>query len=255
MKTIICLCLLLYLASTDNVSAQVSKQKTPVIPQQGISWLTDTWSGNDLPFKRSRIEIDKASHSKQLTAAALKTYQALAEKEPENAQAVFNWAYANYIAEKDPAVQGNIVVSSGVFAYAASPKTYNYTRIRFLIATRDKPSPQLYSLGERLLRKNNQDYDVQYSLVQCLALAVSKSEMKRAVLLAKSLIRSYPTKPSAYASLGGIYFNAWYTRRNPLDGVAAVTAYQKYLQFAPANDPWRPQAQIMISYIKTQKSH
>lgn len=138
---------------------QTAKVRTPVQPADH-NWLVENWSGNDTVFAASRERIDQRLQDHSLSAADLKSYKVSVEQTPQNSQAVFDWAYANYVAQKTSLLQGDIV-SIGIFADAPSPKSYNYARLRFLIAARDKPSAQLDRLGERLLRKNNKDFDVQ----------------------------------------------------------------------------------------------
>lgn len=219
-------------------------------PSKDNSWLQENLSGNDVPFKSIRTEINEGLQTKQLTLADIKKYQVVAENNPQNAESIFRFAYANYMAQKVPSIHVDYVVSSGLFAYAVSPNTYNYTRLRFLIAANANPSLQFRSLGEKLLRKNHKDYDVQYILIRCLEQSKSKVDIDRALLLAKNLIHTYPDKSSAYSGLGGIYFTSWYTSRNPSDGAKAIAAYQQYLRIASNDDAWRPQAHIMINYIK-----
>ena len=257
MKLIYCLCsAMFFLALGVVIFGEPIVRNFPSILQseQGGQWLTENLSENDHPFDSLRGQIDKDFQNKKLSVADLNSYQVTAEKDPKNAQAVFKWAYASYVAQKDFSIKENAVASSGIFAYASSPKAYDYTRIRFLIAARDKPSPQLVDLGKRLLQRNNRDYDVQYSLIQCMALSPSELEAQQAILLAKNLVHTYPAKPSAYACLGSIYFNVWYTHQKPIDGDEAVAAYQRYLRLASPDDPWRLQAQTLIHYITAHHS-
>ena len=217
-------------------------------------WTTEKWTADDKPYVEIRQNIDKAIASGHKPDALLKKYEGMAQKGKLSAQAQFRWAYAAWQARKavdryDDQRQ-RLWIPRRSFTRVASPRCYQYTRLRFLIEAWFLPTPRLKSVGERLVRRAENDYDVKAYMARILRTSTSLEERKKALAYAKDLVRLEPKRPSAYSTLGGVYFTSWLKTKNPDDGDKAVAAYRKYLDLAPRNAEWRPQAERLIHRIE-----
>lgn len=94
------------------------------------------------------------------------------------------------------------------------------------------------------------DYDVKFRLIAILTPGLSTEEKKQAVSYANDLIRIDAKRPSAYSALGGVYYRSWLISKSRDDAEKSIAAYRRYLQLAPANDTFRPQAQSIIAMMQ-----
>lgn len=222
------------------------------------TWTDEKWNGNDTPYVKIRQSIDKAIAAGQKPDTLLKKYQVIGKAQPSNPQAQFQWAYAAWQARK--AVDKykdqyqKLSPVREVLVKVTSPATYQYVRLRFVIEAWFFPASELKFVGERLIKRNPNDYDVKYYLVSILDTSTSSAEWKTALKYAKDLIRIDSKRSSAYSALGGVYFASWLKTKNKLHGKEAINAYRKYLVIAPKNAEWRAQAERLIKTIQKEQA-
>lgn len=210
------------------------------------TWTTEAWNGNDKPYRQIRSEIDAAIKRGKSPIALANQYKATAKTEPRqpsyDPQSQFRWMYAFYQAAlRDPryANSSDEVRAYESAGYFPSPHSYEFARVRFLLTTLGSPDPHLQGLGERLLKRNPKDYQVMRILLRVINPNDSESEKQQALGYAHTLIQVGPNSPMGYGSLGGVYFALWMKGRSAEDYKQAVANYNRYLELAPAADPFR----------------
>jgi tetratricopeptide (TPR) repeat protein len=218
-------------------------------------WTEEKWNGDELGYQKLRATIDNNREVGKLTLEALEKYKVLYEKKPEDPLGLFQWTYASFQAtQSNPPIIQKQIITPYIFDKVTSPRTYEYDRLRFLVAVHYSPDSHLQGIGERLLQHTPDDYDVEYYLIQCYKPEHSSLEMQKAISLAQDLIKSAPQRPGSYSALGGIYFRSWMLSHQIEDADKAVSAYQSYLRLAPQNYMWREQAKNIIHYITSRSA-
>ena len=220
-------------------------------PQHNLSaWMNETWSSKD-PYKRLRVNIDAKWARTTNHADLLSQYRQEAEIQPSDSQKLFKWAYSLYLyigqMKKRDMRQLNLAKKK-LEAFPAQ-NSYEYSRMRFLIESLIFPSPALKKVGLQLLKRNKNDIDVNYYILDTLDITAPQ-ERGIALSSAKSLVRLSPKRASSYAALGWIYFRVWRQTKSEQDKKQAVANYQTYLKLAPTNDTFRPQAMKIIAVLK-----
>lgn len=225
----------------------------------------ETWAGNAHPYQQIENEIDQALTNGQAPALLMFQNKALALKKPNDPQAQFRWGYSGWKMltpesgswDKDRFLNGVY----GALVKAPSPNTYEYARLRFLVSP---DSSQLVALGERLLKRNPNDMDVKYKLIGdyygLISLnglhskKVDPATKERVLAIAQQMLQANPTVAKYYSSLGGVYLTCWVVLRDQDDAAKAIVEYKKFLQLAPANDEFRPQAHNIIEILQNPSS-
>lgn len=215
------------------------------------SWMEMPFSGDDRPYTRSRLDIENAFEQGAEPNKLVQKYRNLARQNPNDLKAQFRWAYASYQAVKAKTILSHDL-SSAIRKLQSfkPPYTYECARLRFILEARVSPRQKLKLLGERLLRKNPNDFDVKYNLIKVIEPTASSWDKQKAVLYCQQLIKSFPKKNSPYAMLGFVYFRSWLKAKNKADAQEAISAYREYVRRVPANDSFRKQAQSIIATIQ-----
>lgn len=226
------------------------------------SWCNAPWTGDDRPYQILRTDIEREATDGQKAVALMRKYELELAKEPHDFQAQFAYYYAAYWAvvlpdgltpREENFRLGNLYLS---IARVPHPHTYNYARLAFLCQAHDFPDPDMKDLGLRLVHQDPSDYQVIYNTISVLLaasvlLAGDKSSNEaEALTLAESLVNRYPEKPSVYAQLAGVYRQMWFTSKSPAEAKEAIAGYRKYLSLAPANAPFRAQAERLIAQME-----
>jgi hypothetical protein len=248
------------LAQTINRPHKIDSDRLQKMELPSWKWTKEAWTGDDKPFIAIRNDIDTAvvhAPTGKLSALVHK-YEAVALKKPADAKAQFAWGYAAVRARKagydfSDRQWGVPLNISFNLAEVPSPRSYQYNRLRFLVALWWREFPQLKGLGFRLLRRNAQDYDVKYYLTRILS-SGNDSEQQKAIGYAQDLVRMQPKRPSAYEALGSACWLAFRGTDNRAIADKSIAAYRKYLQLIPANDKSRPQVESLIKVIQEQKA-
>ena len=248
----ICLCFLCLIPPTH--AARPLGHATEHVSEW--SWLTEKWNGDDRPYLHTVAGIDKISNRKTLLSL-LKTYQRQQAQQPQSALALFRLALVVYNLASEPTVsyaegyqELGIEKINIAFQQVPSPRTYSYARLRFLIASYIMPIDLLKTVGERLLKHNPTDSDVQFYLVRNHTAASQASERARGIACAQDLVRKFPARAAFYSLLGFVYHASWIYTHSKSDALKAVSAYRRYLDLAPADATFRTGAQDMIDKMQ-----
>ncbi len=237
-------------------------RRSPFEPPPGqtlpsFDWTREPWTSSDKPYLALRSQIDRQIQSSKGQSEKLRVlvnrYEAVAKKQPLNAQSQFAWAYAAYEANPNgyPIKSGWGVPRALSLALASpsSPRSYQYARLRFLIGGWWRPMSELSGLGERLLKRNPQDYQSQFYLAKLLSVG-SESQTRRAVQMAEQMVNRYPAKRSAHAVLADARWGLFLRTDKRQDGEAALAAGRKYLAMLPPSSPSRAESQSILKSIQ-----
>lgn len=235
----------------------VYKSRLPgVLVTRMWDWTTETWNGDNTPYHQVRLDIDKVADEKQGLDELLIKYKAQAQRNPDDALAVFRWAYTAYrVMLSRHSTLTQHAALEGVeeaLRQADSPHTYDYARIRFLVGEFYTSHRQAVSVAKRLLAVESNDYRVQYSLAVIYLNDYVSPNFEEALAICQHLKQLYPQKTSVYALTGETYAFWWYKDKNPAYAQAAVENYEKYLKLAPPNDEFRKRAQGIINEFKAR---
>ena len=217
------------------------------------AWTSEQWKGDDQPFIQIRAAVDRMFDRKKDIDVALQDYRRLAQQKPSDSQAQFRYGYLAYkIADTSDYNEGEKVLDSvrAGLADAPSPRTYNYSRLRFLTEAYMVPFPKLKGLGKRLLQQNPDDSDVKYYQATILGQSPNADEKRRAIAYARDLISGTSKHLSAYSLLGSIYYISWRRSHSKADADNGIAAYQQYLDLASPDHKFRSQASYFIHIME-----
>jgi len=225
------------------------------ISQNAFSWRHETWTGDDKPYQNVRRTIDAAIAIGKSPERVVLQYEAEAGKNKKSSLEQFRWAYALWkiglrgaTSEQREADDNNNRGAFFALAKIASPNTYNYARLRYLVSY---SSGEQTMLGERLLQRDASDQEVKAHLAldyTTPGLEPFNSKAKtRGIELAKDLIQSEPKEPRNYAILAEVYYTAYYINgHHRQDASATIAALRKYLTLAKPNQYFYEQAKSRI---------
>lgn len=218
-------------------------------------WMAEKWTGDDKPYQKIRANIDKALSAGENPDRLAVAYEQKAQLHLKNPQAVYAWAYASWRAIKSTTHDNNYNRLARVIVAMAelpSPKTYEFTRMHFLALAWVTERAELKDVGLRLLQQNPNDYSVKYQASGILTITFTGQDKVLALKYAQDLIQMRPNTADPYGLLGSIYLRSYDQNhtKNKEDGEKAASAYEEYLKRAPANDPWRSQAESLIKSIR-----
>lgn len=226
------------------------------------SWLREEWTADEQPYRRIRAAVDKIADAGRLTPAVVRQYKARA-KNWTDPVAQFRWGYAAYkLAKKADFVNQAGVLQEITDALQTAwtprpqtPRSYEYARLRFLVMGMLQPDRDLRVVGERLLSRNPNDYEVEYLFVSVLSPGITAKEKQQALFHIQALLRKYPQKRARIHSLlGGVHYKLWVVSQSQADADKAVAAYRQYLRLASPHDKWRQNAMQMIKHIQQRQA-
>lgn len=230
-----------------------------VEPEASWEWTKKPWTESDQPYKEIRIRIDKeVAQSKPADQEKLvERYKVKAQHSSSDPEAQFAWAYATWITRRETMTLGEAINRNygPAEALKSTPfqANYEFVRLRFLFASWLYHPLRLRDLGDRLIQKEPNDFDVKRQLVEMYAMDdASADNDKKALAYARDLIRMQPDSPGVYSILASAYSYKWRKSGDVQAGRNAIINYQKYLQLAPASFPWRKQAQNLIETIEKE---
>lgn len=217
------------------------------------TWTTATWSPNDQTFQRAYQQVNARLASSSNKAKVVLVYKKLWQKQKTQPIAFFRYAQSAYttLPTEQNALYRQLQLLSADFDSLPSPRSYAYSRLRFLIEVRQSARPQLKPLAKRLLQRNPKDADVIYYSINLWNLTNSE-ERKYASSSVRTLVQLDSKRASSYAAAGWIHLRIWNVAHSQQEAQQATHVYQKYLQLAPKNDPFRPQAQRIIAMMQKQ---
>jgi hypothetical protein len=192
------------------------------------TWVKQPWKGNSKPYVRIAHQINVAFTDKKRIEAVTQRYRAAAEAKPTDPLAVYAWGYAAYVARPLGATIAykDLPKLRRALALPKNPKTYEFSRLRFVIIVRSAPYAELKPLGYALLKREPNDHDVLQGMVNLLAPG-SPLEQGQAVGYAQRLVQLHPNLSTSYASLGWAYNLIFAKHKDVAAGDKAVAAYHQ----------------------------
>lgn len=236
-------------------------------------WTRDKFDGDDAPFLRIRRNIDRMIAAGKSRTALAAAFKKSAQKADHDVQAQFRWAYAAwraFVVEQDGRKRDELMCcvfdATGVYRHtnfkatnAALPNSYQYARLRLLIAMnspRWKNNVNWAKLGKRLLQRDPNDYEFKYFLTRTLVGdATNLPDSTLGTKYAGEIQKKFPKRASSYSLLGEAYrsqFN-WTFKSSFAD--KSILYYRKYLQMAPANAEFRKYAPAVIRGIEEDRKY
>ena len=110
--------------------------------ENDYTWQKESWTGSDASFLAARLIIDNRFQESNAAERMnwLDTYRRAAYDSPQSADAQFNWAYIAFLImrqrEFQQTYEQNQQLICGIFEWMAqpsSPKSFEYTRLRFIM--------------------------------------------------------------------------------------------------------------------------
>lgn len=233
-------------AGNDPIGEKITSQKA-------FAWRHEIWSGNDRPYHQARQEIDAAIAAGESPMRIAESYQKQAQENKQSPLAQFRWSYALWktITPTSTSSEKQTNGLGAFFALAkiASPNTYNYARLRYLVSYH---SSDLTELGERLLLRDRQDVSVKAHLALDYTTPgpepYNLKDKNRVIQLSKELIQANPNYPNYYAVLAeGYTTNYFMNGHHRQDGLAMIAALKKYLDLAKPNESFYQDAKARLS--------
>ena len=202
-------------------------------------WVSEPWTGSDKPFVDLRKKIDNQAIKTSTNGwySFVNGHYGKAKQNPKSATAQFGWGYAVLVAmSKGYKPNGDIerlkYDLNVALHNATPPRSYRYSRLRFLIADWWQGADELRPLGERLLVRNPKDLVIKGYLVKMFDQSDDKQHAK-AVRYGKEVIAAKPRDGYAW---GNLSFAHWRRSRHTnklIDAEKAYAAAQKSLLFTP----------------------
>lgn len=237
--------------AAKGLTAQVPYDQKTIRPNEQLTWTTLPWSGDDRPYKAIRSNIDNAIQRGQNLDEIVRKYRRLAQQDLLNPLPQFAWAYVSYRASVQGAkLEGELQLALKQLNNFKTPYTYEYARLLFILEARSWPRSKLILAGRKLIQRNPKDYSVLYYLVKIMDPGRSVSERLEAISYSERLVQMEPKRANAYSALGYTYLKSWLKSKSKSDRDKALSAYNRFLNLAPLNDSFRPQAIRIISLLK-----
>lgn len=245
-------------ARTEAIKARL-KAEADVQLRIAFAWTSQAWTGDDQPYQRIRSEIDQAIAQKKNPDRLMQQYGLLAQKNPADPQAQFRWGCAAFAAAMQPSVSdiegtGKLIGPRSALDHAPSPKTYEYNRLRYLMAAYSSPVPHLKALGDRLLRRDPTDDVVLFFQGGILNYSQLPADRQRARAYAENYLRRFPKKPGPYSLLASIHYRDAFLNHSSIDADKAITAYRRYLELEPSNSGTRGEVDYLIQNLQRHKA-
>jgi hypothetical protein len=217
------------------------------------AWTHVPLTGDNKAFAKARKQIDTAVSQGRDPEVLLEKYRTAGELSPGDPLVLFRWAYAAYITATRQTTTPEVFqcikgLSDPRYAVAPVP-SYDFNRVRFLIASLTAPNPALADLGRRLLAINQDDDAVEYALAGILLDTFNPPKTVEALGLAQDLINQEANRAEPYALVGEIYYLRWKAHHRPKDAQQASAAYQQYVQLAPDTDGFKKKAASLVAAI------
>ena len=229
-------------------------------------WTTEPLNGDNKPFHDIRMGLRQLGKRNSLKAK-LTQFSREAQANPSDPKLQYRWVMCAYMlydrnAENQPGkrVESSLWKWRNALSFAVQPKAYDYTRLRFLITTENAMTmgkygsdERLKSLGKRLLKIQSKDEFVFYWQRQLLSRSSSSQDKLDNLHYAQMSVKSKPKDANAQGELAGSYRDLWMVTKRRSHANTAVAQYQKWLQMASKNDPFRSNATHWVKSIpKTQ---
>jgi len=229
---------------------------------QGIGWTKDALDGNDAPFKQIRHEIDAQIKQGVNARGLAKKYNVIAQQQYLNAEEVFRWAYAAYIAGD----HWNRNVRStndycGIYERMGRPKnprSFEYARLRLFMSRYSEhwiSFGNYADLARRLLAMGNKnDFDLRYYAIEVIASNMGSKTLKlleEVFKLVLDLRKDFPKRPETIYQMGGIYASRFAASKRDELANLSIQYTRQYLATKPSNPAMVRSANSRIKLVES----
>jgi len=225
------------------------------------AWLNERWTGNDAPYAALRAQVERAFDT-MTPQALVAQYAPAAKARPNDPIAQFAWGYAvhkaitsaNYTVQNADDVRFAAEVA---LAETPFPQTYNFARLRFLIALQSPAGGGYHTLigtAKRLLQKDANDFPVMMGLIALNSQNSDSAAQKAAYALIQKAIKQYPNKPQVYDMLGGWYYAQYILYHHPRDYHLSLDNYQRAMNMYPMTASRRSALPQVMDFL-TRRYH
>lgn len=244
------------------ISAIASDCNAPKLDEySGIGWTKDSLDGEDASFRQIRQQID-SQVSKGVNASDLaKRYKVIAQQNPSDAEVMFSWAYAAYIASDH--WNRNVRATKefcGIYEWMGkpkNPKSFEYARLRLFMS---RFSEQWISYGNyadlarHLLSKGSKkDFDLRYFAINAIASNIGSKTpelIDEVFELVLQLRKDFPKRPETLYLLGGIYSSRFAVSKRDQLANFAIQHTHEYLATKPNNSAMVRSAKSRIKLVE-----
>lgn len=242
------------------------------------AWSQQKWTDKDAPYLSQRNRIAALYRLKKVGPTQIKAAKSRSLAYPNDSVARFAWAYTAYcysLLQPDRSSGYMAQVSQAMalrpdpdapfgtaFVGPKTPNSYQYARLRFLVACSPGGSAgfsygngrYLIQLGERLLKRDPNDQGVKYFQITNLRTG-SPADERKAIQYAQDLVKANPQDSASYINLGFIYQRWSWDRQSrflPRSQAAqlAIAAYKKALEVDRTPGKWRQSTQNNIALLQ-----
>lgn len=220
-------------------------------------WVSDPWIATDKAYSVATKEITT------LNKRELDDYSSKCDEDlnanPSSRILTYKWALATWLsadthihwakrAQRFYRVRAALQVLS-------PPYNYELARIRFLYISFFDNGRRVRPLGEALLKRNPQDFEVQFGQIKVLegiyALHADPDVRSELIELGERLLADSPDASRAHGAKGSVYLSLWNANRTSRDlADKAIAEYTEYLRLAPSDDWFRRSAEKIIAQLR-----
>lgn len=237
--------------ASQTASAQAPRKITPSQKE----WMQEPWTGNEQPFRRARREVKeriRIGMKPEDIATVFDKYLFAAIRAPLDPVAQFTQGYAAFrqVQINQWLHYGGMGPALEAMTRVPSPHTYEFSRLRFILAMMVYPSTALKPMGLRLLKHKPDDTEVMYLQVRALNYQ-NPAERDQGLSLANRLVQKLPKQPNVYALLGQAYYRAWLYTGNRIYGDRSIQAYRKHIGMMKVDAIGQRQINLIITKIQS----
>jgi len=244
----------------------VACEEPAMTMQAAIGWTVDSLDGNDASFNHIRQQIDAYISKGNKASSLVQKYKKTSQQHPNNAEAMFRWAYTTYLASDH--WQTNVQkthVLCGIYAAMGQPEnphSFEYARLRFILAKLDSRysgRKEINELGGPLLSKAlKSDFDLRYFGINALAEIINAKQpdiWQKCLHLTLELRKDFPKKVESIRMLGGLYSSRFVLTKESAYADQSLKYYREYLSIAPKNYSMRNHVLDMIRIVGDIRSN
>jgi tetratricopeptide (TPR) repeat protein len=215
-------------------------------------WTTEPWNGDNKPYAQIRNALTTYKDQGKL-ASRVALYRKEAAAAPLDSVKQYRWVFAEWKLGKG---DKGLLVWRKALSIPISPRTYDYSRLRFLITAENAMtmgkyggSTELRDAGLRLLKIVPNDKLTSYWVHRIRERTDSLEDKKINLNQALKEVKQNPNDAKAQGLLANAYHNLWMKTRRRSDSIKAVNNFKKYLAMTPANSKGRENVEFWVDAI------
>lgn len=248
---------LICLVSWSSVAVAAPPRLSVQVPPQFAArwaWTEQPFEGDDTPYRVARKKIDAELRLGKQPYEVLTRYRSLAQKSLNDPVAKFRWGYAAYRANvtKPPLRQSDILQGvPDALGASPSPSTYEYLRLRYLVTSQYATNDYLVALGERLVQRDKDDWEVAHYQYQGNTVATPAGKQRK-LYYAQELWRIKGKPNNVLLAVAYVYELSWAINEDSEDARKAIEYWETYLAREKSDQKYRQQTQEAIRKMKIQ---